>query len=126
MSSIWRRIGLPSQPGGRRDRTCCGIRAWASCVRTTRRPWRRSTFARLINRGAFETAKLASDEPETGGRDLQAAVADEPTPFSAVGPDGDFATLIGANLRRLRNQSNLSLEKLSRAAGVSRAMLGQI
>ena len=34
--------------------------------------------------------------------------------------------MIGANLRRLRGQSNLSLEKLSRAAGVSRAMLGQI
>lgn len=40
--------------------------------------------------------------------------------------DNDFATVIGANLRRLRAQSNLSLEKLSRAAGVSRAMLGQI
>lgn len=34
--------------------------------------------------------------------------------------------VIGANLRRLRSQNNLSLEKLARAAGVSRAMLGQI
>jgi transcriptional regulator with XRE-family HTH domain len=40
--------------------------------------------------------------------------------------DDNFAAVIGANLRRLRGQSNLSLEKLSRAAGVSRAMLGQI
>jgi transcriptional regulator with XRE-family HTH domain len=40
--------------------------------------------------------------------------------------DRDFAHVIGTNLRRLRSQSNLSLEKLSRAAGVSRAMLGQI
>jgi transcriptional regulator with XRE-family HTH domain len=40
--------------------------------------------------------------------------------------DKDFAQVIGANLRRLRSQNNLSLEKLSRAAGVSRAMLGQI
>lgn len=40
--------------------------------------------------------------------------------------DKQFARVIGANLRRLRSQNNLSLEKLARAAGVSRAMLGQI
>jgi len=37
-----------------------------------------------------------------------------------------MAQVIGTNLRRLRSQNNLSLEKLARAAGVSRAMLGQI
>lgn len=40
--------------------------------------------------------------------------------------DKQFARIIGANLRRLRSQNNLSLEKLARAARVSRAMLGQI
>lgn len=40
--------------------------------------------------------------------------------------DKHFARIIGTNLRRLRSQNNLSLEKLARAAGVSRAMLGQI
>ncbi|MBL8269514.1 MAG: helix-turn-helix transcriptional regulator [Steroidobacter sp.] len=40
--------------------------------------------------------------------------------------DKHFARVIGTNLRRLRSQNNLSLEKLARAAGVSRAMLGQI
>lgn len=40
--------------------------------------------------------------------------------------DKHLPQVIGANLRRLRSQNNLSLEKLARAAGVSRAMLGQI
>ncbi|MCS6911918.1 MAG: XRE family transcriptional regulator [Myxococcota bacterium] len=34
--------------------------------------------------------------------------------------------VVGSNLRRLRVQRGLSLERLSRASGVSRAMLGQI
>jgi len=34
--------------------------------------------------------------------------------------------VLGANLRRLRSRRNLSLEKLARLSGVSRAMLGQI
>jgi len=38
----------------------------------------------------------------------------------------DAAPLVGANLRRLRGERGLSLEKLARASGVSRAMLGQI
>ncbi len=38
----------------------------------------------------------------------------------------DLAPLVGKNLRRLRTQRGLSLERLSKASGVSRAMLGQI
>jgi transcriptional regulator with XRE-family HTH domain len=53
-------------------------------------------------------------------------VADVPSHNAPADTDGNFAAVIGANLRRLRGQSNLSLEKLSRVAGVSRAMLGQI
>jgi len=34
--------------------------------------------------------------------------------------------VVGSNLRRLRGQRGLSLEKLSRLSGVSRAMLGQV
>ena len=53
------------------------------------------------------------------------------TPIPSVDPDRThhdkhLSQVIGANLRRLRSQNNLSLEKLARAAGVSRAMLGQI
>jgi transcriptional regulator with XRE-family HTH domain len=38
----------------------------------------------------------------------------------------DLTPVVGANLRRLRGKRGLSLEKLSRASAVSRAMLGQI
>jgi transcriptional regulator with XRE-family HTH domain len=38
----------------------------------------------------------------------------------------DLAPLVGGNLRRLRTERGLSLEKLAQASGVSRAMLGQI
>jgi transcriptional regulator with XRE-family HTH domain len=38
----------------------------------------------------------------------------------------DLAPIVGKNLRKLRTQRGLSLERLSRASGVSRAMLGQI
>lgn len=38
----------------------------------------------------------------------------------------DLTHVVGRNLRRLRGERNLSLEKLARVSGVSRAMLGQI
>ena len=38
----------------------------------------------------------------------------------------DLAPLVGRNLRRLRTQRGLSLERLAKASGVSRAMLGQV
>jgi transcriptional regulator with XRE-family HTH domain len=44
----------------------------------------------------------------------------------APAPAADLAPVVGANLRRLRLQRGLSLEKLAAASGVSRAMLGQI
>ena len=38
----------------------------------------------------------------------------------------DLASVVGVNLRRLRVRRGLSLERLSKASGVSRAMLGQV
>lgn len=38
----------------------------------------------------------------------------------------DLTPIVGSNLRRLRTKRGLSLERLARASGVSRAMLGQI
>ena len=38
----------------------------------------------------------------------------------------DLAPIVGKNLRRLRVQRGLSLERLAKASGVSRAMLGQV
>ena len=40
--------------------------------------------------------------------------------------DADLTPMVGANLRRLRVKRGLSLERLAKASGVSRAMLGQI
>jgi len=40
--------------------------------------------------------------------------------------DEDIASAVGANLRRLRSKRGLSLERLARHSGVSRAMLSQI
>jgi transcriptional regulator with XRE-family HTH domain len=41
-------------------------------------------------------------------------------------PDDESAPAVGANLRRLRSKRGLSLERLARSSGVSRAMLSQI
>ena len=41
-------------------------------------------------------------------------------------PDNDLTPVVGATLRRLRVKRGLSLERLARVSGVSRAMLGQI
>jgi transcriptional regulator with XRE-family HTH domain len=45
---------------------------------------------------------------------------------SADALDHDLTPIVGANLRRLRVKRGLSLERLARASGVSRAMLGQV
>ncbi|HZZ85009.1 MAG TPA: XRE family transcriptional regulator [Anaeromyxobacteraceae bacterium] len=48
-------------------------------------------------------------------------------PSHAEGPvAGQLTQVVGENLRRLRTERDLSLERLSRLCGVSRAMLGQI
>jgi transcriptional regulator with XRE-family HTH domain len=44
-----------------------------------------------------------------------------------IAPIGrDLTPVVGANLKRLRGQRSLSLERLAQLSGVSRAMLGQI
>jgi transcriptional regulator with XRE-family HTH domain len=49
-----------------------------------------------------------------------------PLPATPSESDSDLTPIVGANLRRLRVKRGLSLERLARASGVSRAMLGQI
>ncbi len=53
----------------------------------------------------------------------QRRVARPPAPKAET---GDLTPVVGENLRRLRTQRGLSLEKLAQQSGVSRAMLGQI
>jgi transcriptional regulator with XRE-family HTH domain len=61
-----------------------------------------------------------ASSPET-----RAASSEEGDPVAAV-PADDLTPVVGANLRRLRLKRGLSLERLARASGVSRAMLGQV
>ena len=57
------------------------------------------------------------------------AVPEEQPAAGEVAPGGasqDLTPVVGENLRRLRTQRGLSLERLAKASGVSRAMLGQV
>lgn len=53
-------------------------------------------------------------------------VKPKPKPAAAKAPTAELTLVVGVNLRRLRTERGLSLEKLAQASGVSRAMLGQI
>src|SRR4029077_4639526 len=46
--------------------------------------------------------------------------------IAAPGTSPDLTPILGANRGRLRTRRGLSLERLARASGVSRAMLGQV
>jgi transcriptional regulator with XRE-family HTH domain len=52
--------------------------------------------------------------------------ADGPPKTGGADPDTDLVGIVGENLRRLRTRRGLSLDRLAKASGVSRAMLGQI
>jgi transcriptional regulator with XRE-family HTH domain len=55
------------------------------------------------------------------------ASASKDRAYAPTSPESaDLAPIVGNNLRRLRTQRGLSLEKLAQQSGVSRAMLGQI
>jgi transcriptional regulator with XRE-family HTH domain len=72
---------------------------------------------------------MKSVREQKGGRGRRPAAPAEPRiPEShEAAPIGkDLTPVVGANLRRLRGQRELSLEKLSKLSGVSRAMLGQV
>jgi transcriptional regulator with XRE-family HTH domain len=60
------------------------------------------------------TEERGTADPPTARRDQKADSTE------------DLAALIGSNLCRLRSRKGLSLERLAKLAGVSRAMLGQI
>lgn len=59
-------------------------------------------------------AAQSSDDP--------AAPSNDP----GIASEEDLAHVLGRNLRRLRTRQGLSLERLAKVSGVSRAMLGQI
>src|SRR5512133_2290852 len=70
------------------------------------------------------------NRPSKPPRPRKGASAPEPRPPNEPRSEeqigADLTHVVGRNLKRLRGERGLSLEKLSRASGVSRAMLGQI
>jgi transcriptional regulator with XRE-family HTH domain len=79
-----------------------------------------------------DAIELASSAPESatlkpeGESDGDAS--DQAWSYEVASADAssDLTPVVGTNLRRLRMKRGLSLERLARASGVSRAMLGQI
>ena len=57
--------------------------------------------------------------------DARAQLVDD-TASTAIDPVAELSVAVGRNLRRLRVRQGHSLERLAKASGVSRAMLGQI
>lgn len=113
-------------------------------MKSVRENTRQSPRKRAIKAGS-PSAPPAPGEDGEDARELElASAAPESTPPPSEGeaagaPDGqawsyevasaeasDLTPVVGANLRRLRASRGLSLERLARASGVSRAMLGQI
>ena len=77
--------------------------------------------------------KTRERKRERGGKSeaapaAEAPGADEEWAYEVAHAEAstDLAPIVGRNLRRLRTQRGLSLERLAKASGVSRAMLGQI
>jgi transcriptional regulator with XRE-family HTH domain len=62
------------------------------------------------------------DEPAGDGGSKEAWAYE----VASAEASADLTPVVGKNLRRLRMKRGLSLERLARASGVSRAMLGQI
>lgn len=72
-------------------------------------------------------ARVVEDElPPSSESELPIESLRTPVPEAEPEIDLDLATVVGANLRRLRVKRGLSLERLSQRSKVSRAMLSQI
>jgi transcriptional regulator with XRE-family HTH domain len=70
--------------------------------------------------------KNARENPRRRGRAPAAAPEARAVEQQQSPSARDLTPVVGGNLRRLRGQRGLSLERLAQVSGVSRAMLGQI
>lgn len=76
--------------------------------------------------------KTAREKPKAKpGKSRKTPAVPEPRSLPDPGSEApvggaELTLVVGRNLRRLRGERSLSLEKLARLSGVSRAMLGQI
>ena len=85
-----------------------------------------NTRATRARRGA---ERLAAEAAADGARDTASREGLQPAPLAGEGrspSSTDLTPLVGANLRRLRVRRGLSLERLAKTSGVSRAMLSQV
>ena len=71
-------------------------------------------------------SKVSTETEPAPRAKRKVAEAQAPVPATAPSSPGDVPPSVGEALRRLRSERGLSLEKLAKASGVSRAMLGQI
>jgi len=71
------------------------------------------------------TPALSSESPPASSPELK-ATDEAPASDDNSETHADLTPIVGANLRRLRVKRGLSLERMAKASGVSRAMLGQI
>jgi len=81
----------------------------------------------LLDTFLFSRHWVVRQETELPGRPPSSQP--QATRVSAVDVEetiADLTPIVGANLRRLRVKRGLSLERMAKASGVSRAMLGQI
>jgi transcriptional regulator with XRE-family HTH domain len=95
---------------------------------TPRPPKRRGSSADSVKETPPPKLPLPPPRPEPNAEDPVAEAVGDAWSYEVASADAsaDLTPVVGANLRRLRMKRGLSLEKLSRASNVSRAMLGQI
>lgn len=82
--------------------------------------------------GGSDGVEASSADDASRSRDTREIVRPASSPDDPSGSRGrertapDILPIVAANLRRMRTRKGYSLERLARASGVSRAMLGQI
>src|SRR5262249_33086824 len=106
------------------------LRQVLSAMRSQGQPPRTSS-SRTVVASIASFLPLTGREPTPEMLGSRALMVERPPPLSSPpAPEdaapADLTPVVGENLRRLRTQRGLSLEKLSKASGVSRAMLGQV
>ncbi|MDB4969512.1 MAG: transcriptional regulator, family [Myxococcales bacterium] len=89
-----------------------------------RRPAGRTSSGKKA--AAATKSASATAPPGTPASGSSASATSASATSAGDGDAGDLSPLVGDNLRKLRAQRSLSLEKLAQLSGVSRAMLGQI
>jgi transcriptional regulator with XRE-family HTH domain len=75
---------------------------------------------------AAKSTGPTSEPPPASARALVPELRGEAPAEDTAETHADLTPIVGANLRRLRVKRGLSLERMAKASGVSRAMLGQI